>query len=73
MSGSSGPRAGTPPSPIRHDRPGDAVGRLLGLVALVWSVDGALFGWAAYSHAHALPGTDFAFWFVARLGAFLNQ
>lgn len=52
-------------------RPGDAIGRLLGVVAVVWSVDGALYGWAPYSLAHDLPGTDVAFWFVARVGAFL--
>ncbi len=52
-------------------RPGDAVGRLLGVVAVAWTLDGALYGWVAYSLAHDLPGTDVAFWFVARVGAFL--
>ncbi|WP_374454387.1 sensor histidine kinase [Nocardioides sp.] len=52
-------------------RPGDTVGRLLGVVAVAWTLDGALYGWVAYSLAHDLPGTDFAFWFVARVGAFL--
>ena len=52
-------------------RPGDAVGRLLGLVAVAWSVDGALYGWIPFGLARDLPGTDFAFWFVARLGALL--
>lgn len=51
--------------------PGNAVGRLLGIVAVVWTVDGALYGWAPFSHARDLPGTDVAFWFVARVGAFL--
>ncbi|MBL0746327.1 sensor histidine kinase [Nocardioides baculatus] len=48
-----------------------AVGRLLGAVAVVWTVDGALYGWAPYSLAHDLPGSDVAYWFIARLGAFL--
>ncbi len=52
-------------------RPGDVVGRLLGGVAVAWSLDGALYGWVAYSLAHDLPGTDLAYWFVARVGAFL--
>lgn len=51
--------------------PSHAVGRLLGAVAVVWTVDGALYGWAPYSLAHDLPGTDVAYWFIARLGAFL--
>lgn len=33
-------------------RPGDTVGRLLGLVAVAWTVDGVLYGWVAYSLAH---------------------
>lgn len=52
-------------------RPGDVVGRLLGVVAVVWSLDGTFYGWAPYAIAHDLPGTDLAYWFVARLGAFL--
>lgn len=52
-------------------RPGDVVGRLLGVVAVTWSLDGALYGWVAFSLAHDLPGTDLAYWFVARVGAFL--
>ena len=39
-------------------RPGDAVGRLLGVVAVAWTLDGALYGWVAYALAHDLPGTD---------------
>ncbi|MBS2939896.1 sensor histidine kinase [Nocardioides sp. J2M5] len=52
-------------------RPRDRVGRVLGVVAVVWTVDGALYGWAAYAPAHGLPGADLAYWFVARFGAFL--
>lgn len=52
-------------------RPRDTVGRILGVVALVWTIDGALDGWISYSLARDLPGTDFAYWFVARLGALL--
>jgi two-component system NarL family sensor kinase len=52
-------------------RPGDPVGRLLGLVAVAWTVDGALYGWIPFSLAHDLPGTDFSYWFVGRLGALL--
>jgi two-component system NarL family sensor kinase len=52
-------------------RPRDTVGRVLGAVALVWTVDGALDGWISYSLARDVPGTDFSYWFVARVGAFL--
>jgi two-component system NarL family sensor kinase len=52
-------------------RPRDVVGRLLGLVAVVWTLDGAFYGWVPYSLARDLPGSDVAYWFVARLGAFL--
>lgn len=52
-------------------RPRDTVGRLLGAVALVWTVDGALDSWISYSLANDLPGTDLAYWFVARVGALL--
>lgn len=52
-------------------RPRDTVGRLLGAVALVWTVDGALDSWISYSLANGLPGTDLAYWFVARVGALL--
>lgn len=52
-------------------RPRDTVGRLLGVVALVWTVDGALDSWISYSLARDLPGTDLAYWFVARAGALL--
>ncbi len=52
-------------------RPCHAVGRALGLVAVLWTLDGALYGWIPYSRAHDLPGTDFGYWFVARLGSLL--
>jgi two-component system NarL family sensor kinase len=52
-------------------RPRDTVGQVLGAVALVWTVDGALDGWISYSLARDVPGTDFSYWFVARVGAFL--
>ncbi|MCF6378046.1 sensor histidine kinase [Nocardioides KLBMP 9356] len=52
-------------------RPGDTVGLLMGVVALVWTVDGALYGWIPYALAHDLPSTDASYWFVARFGAFL--
>jgi len=52
-------------------RPRDTVGRLLGAVALVWMVDGVLESWISYGLAHELPGTDLAYWFVARVGALL--
>jgi signal transduction histidine kinase len=52
-------------------RPGHLVGRLLGVIAVAWSLDGALYGWVAFSLARDLPGTDLAYWFVARVGAFL--
>lgn len=51
--------------------PRHAVGRLLGAVAVVWTLDGALYGWAPYSLAQDTPGTDLAYWFIARFGAFL--
>ncbi len=56
---------------VLRSRPGDAVGRLLGLVSLVWTLDGASSGWVAHGYSHDLPGTDVAFWFVARFGAVL--
>lgn len=56
---------------VLAERPGDTVGRVLGVVAVWWTVDGALYGWVPYSLARDLPGTDFAYWFVARAGAFL--
>jgi signal transduction histidine kinase len=52
-------------------RPGDRVGRLLGVVAAAWTIDGALYGWIAFALARDLPGADLAFWYVARVGAFL--
>ncbi|WP_242498412.1 sensor histidine kinase [Nocardioides ganghwensis] len=52
-------------------RPRDTVGRVLGAVALVWTVDGSLDGWISWSLARDVPGTDFSYWFVARVGAFL--
>ena len=56
---------------VLRERPGDRVGLVLGAVAVVWSVDGALSGWLAHGHAHDSVGTDAAFWFVARFGAVL--
>jgi signal transduction histidine kinase len=56
---------------VLRERPGDLVGLVLGAVAVVWSVDGALSGWLAHGHAHDSVGTDAAFWFVARFGAVL--
>lgn len=56
---------------VLHARPRDTVGWLLALVAVAWTVDGALYGWPAYSLARDLPGSDFAYWFVGRVGAFL--
>ncbi|MCY4728706.1 sensor histidine kinase [Nocardioides sp. STR2] len=56
---------------VLRERPGDAVGRVLGVVAVVWAVDGALSGWLAHGYAHGSVGTDAAFWFVARFGAVL--
>ena len=38
--------------------PGDTVGRVLAVVALVWTLDGVLSGWMAYGNAHDLPGTS---------------
>ena len=51
--------------------PRDTVGRVLAVVALVWTLDGVLSGWMAYGYAHDLPATDVAVWFVARFGAAL--
>lgn len=56
---------------VLRERPRDRVGLVLGAVAVVWSVDGALSGWLAHGHAHDSVGTDAAFWFVARFGAVL--
>ncbi len=56
---------------VLRERPGDTVGRVLGAVALVWSLDGALSGWLAHGYAHGSVGTEAAFWFVARFGAVL--
>ena len=56
---------------VLHERPGNLVGPVLGAVAVVWSVDGALSGWLAHGLARDSVGTDAAFWFVARLGAVL--
>lgn len=56
---------------VLRARPRDRVGRVLGAVALVWTLDGALDGWISYSLARDVPGTDFSYWFVARVGAFL--
>ncbi|KQV63330.1 histidine kinase [Nocardioides sp. Root122] len=56
---------------VLRERPGDAVGRVLGVVAVVWSIDGTLSGWLAHGYAHDSVGTDAAFWFVARFGAVL--
>ena len=50
---------------------GHLVGVVLAGLGLLWAADGLMESWSAYSLAHGLVGTDFAFWFVARLGAFL--
>ncbi|GAA5113571.1 hypothetical protein GCM10023339_18140 [Alloalcanivorax gelatiniphagus] len=52
-------------------RPRDTVGRLLGLVAVTWTLDGVFYGWIPFGLARDLPGTDVSYWFVARVGAFL--
>jgi signal transduction histidine kinase len=52
-------------------RPRHAVGVVLAAFGGVWALDGFFESWGAYSAAHALPGTDFAVWFVARFGATL--
>lgn len=51
--------------------PGQPVGRLLATVGAVWAVDGVLSGWIGFGTLHDLPGTVFAYWFVARFGAVL--
>ena len=56
---------------VLHHRPGDAVGRVLAAVGLVWVADGVLASWGSYAYAHDLPLADFAFWFVWRFGAIL--
>ena len=52
-------------------RPRHVVGVVLAALGLVWNLDGLAESWAARSLAHDLPGTDAAYWFVARFGAFL--
>ena len=56
---------------VLNARPGHLVGVLLATLGLVWTVDGVLEAWGAYALAHGLPGADFAFWFVWRLGSVL--
>lgn len=61
----------------RH--PGHLVGRVLIGFGLLWAVDGMLEAWYALGITppygtppdDTLPGTAFAYWFVARVGAFL--
>lgn len=61
----------------RH--PGQLIGRVLIGFGLLWAFDGMLEAWYAlgvtppYGSApdDTLPGTAFAYWFVARVGAFL--
>ena len=52
-------------------RPRHLVGVVLAGLGMLWAVDGLMESWSAYSLAADLPGTDFAVWFVARLGAAL--
>ena len=52
-------------------RPRHVVGVVLAALGLVWNLNGLAESWAARSLAHNLPGTDAAYWFVARFGAFL--
>ncbi len=52
-------------------RPRHLVGMVLAGLGLLWATDGLMESWATYSTAQDLPGTDFAVWFVARLGAAL--
>ena len=60
-------------------RPGHRVGYVLVGFGLLWAVDGLLEAWYAVGITapygtppdDVLPGTGFAYWFVARAGAFL--
>lgn len=56
---------------VLQHRPGHVVGRVVAAVGAVWAVDGVLAGWMSWAYPRDLPGTDLAFWFVARLGAAL--
>jgi two-component system NarL family sensor kinase len=56
---------------ILNGRPGHLVGVVLAALGVVWTLDGVLEAWGAYALAHDLPGADFAFWFVWRLGSAL--
>lgn len=63
---------------ILSRRPGHRVGRVMVAFGLLWAVDGLLESWYALGTtapyggpSDVLPGTAFAYWFVARVGAFL--
>ena len=64
---------------ILSRRPGHAIGGILVGFGLLWAVDGALEAWYGLGITppfgtlpdDLLPGTGFAYWFVARAGAFL--
>jgi hypothetical protein len=56
---------------VLNARPGHLVGVVLAALGVVWTLDGVLEAWGAYALARDLPGVDFAFWFVWRLGSAL--
>lgn len=64
---------------ILSRRPGHAIGGILVGFGLLWAVDGAMEAWYGLGITppfgsppdDLLPGTAFAYWFVARAGAFL--
>ena len=60
-----------PAAVLLAHRPRHGVGVAMAALGLVWNVDGLAESWMAYSLDRDLPGTDFAFWFVARFGALL--
>ncbi len=64
---------------ILSRRPGHAIGVILVGFGMLWAADGALEAWYGLGTTppfgtppdDLLPGTSFAYWFVARAGAFL--
>ena len=62
-----------PAAAVLHRYPRHAVGWILAVTGMIWSVDGLAESWTAYGHAASpdLPLTGFGLWFVAQFGAVL--
>lgn len=56
---------------VLRSLPGHRVGLVLAGFGTLWCLDGFAESWTAYGYPAGRPGTDLAYWVVARLGAAL--